>query len=105
MLHLLLLAIVTTSYPLFAQTSECHDNALAAALALETINTKNSDQEPKIQEHKYLGKIMLINGFMYKYETLFIRLKAQKAYYQTYLFAKDCTIDEVSKVDPFIYRN
>lgn len=84
---------------------ECDANSKAAAVAIETINANIPKKELKVLSHTYLGQIMITTGYLYKYETVLTNSdKGAKSYYQTYLYADTCVVQELNKVEPFVYN-
>jgi hypothetical protein len=76
---------------------ECNENALKAALALHAVNVNGAAL--KIVDHQYLGKIMILTGYLQKYQTALRGSGSSEiVYYQTYLNAQTCWVQEIQSL-------
>lgn len=93
------------SLNVFAAKKGCSENAKHAAKSIEVINSNTTKSNIIVARHELLGRIMILTGYLLKYETeLNVGPKSTKAYYQTYVLEADCTIQEMNKVEPFDYN-
>ncbi|MCT4640759.1 MAG: hypothetical protein N4A33_00575 [Bacteriovoracaceae bacterium] len=95
MKYIILLALFSVS-TVFA----CSDKVQMAVKVLDQINF--STKESKVISHKRIGEIMIITGYLTKYETV---IEGTQSHYQTYVFSDSCVIKEIIKVEPFVYND
>ncbi len=71
----------------------CHDISLKASKSIEILNT--SDEVAFVNQHKLLGRIMILSGHLLKYQTKFESGNS----YHSFLKEDSCEIKEVKLIN------